>query len=1146
MVKIHSDKADVPEVTDGIESVELEKSDEEKVDEADTIDLVSVSDLFKSTEADDSETTEKSTESANWRYVSDPDEAPEGVSVEPTSGSGYRYDPDDSQDDDEGEGGDGEEDNSGDDNRFEPEEGGRSFDGPEDFADLETGEELTFEAGGTDQETVVNDVKERDDGSVAAHLSAVDDEFDNYIIEADEDGIEVHDLHPNPSQVDSYDQREMTWEVDYDDFGDADDETVELPDEDEIRDVDLEMLETTAELTGLGDETVDDLMDVAFFEWDDGVTPQNVAGFLDDNGVDNETINTLVDGLFLSDNFADFLTIVSSSLSKDVSPMDLPDDYFFQFKGRWYVSDIDKAPDSADVDYEDGGGLFFREKESMSKAAGENQLSKEVEFDWNDTELLFRWDDTRQKLLFRDTNPPTTGGVRSLVDIDAEVVGDKLEQDSEWNRVSESEHSSQADVVWENPDTGERRYSTRDGLTPPDLKDRGDGQGFDDNEMLAALWQDGLIENDSFPADSGGDIYDMLEDLEEASSDPDVLEEAMPGDAHAKTAAMELETADLGGWSYEYTDPTTGEQRTETFDTHDHLNDEQDVLKRIFQAEDQDFADVFGVELDELDELEDEELFHRLQATEIYNVLGEDPSGISEDEAIERFDQQLEFAFSAAVEEGHVDEDDWPYEDEPEADAADDEPTDDIPTPEVPEDSVFDETSPQSVLNAIDEYQEHIELGDEEPVRRELKEDLQDLAAEMEGEPFEDSVRQLADGISTCLEEEDDISMCVDIAEDDLSEIWGHLITEPGFAQEVLNDDGNVKDDYLDADGNVDTDEYPYLKPFTEENDSDSSSGDEENNGGDNPTSDMSVPSEGVERQEDGYYVSADPDSEKDIDRLMESEEIEKAMFTQRDDDGNVVEAGIDTPQGGFTLQRNLESYNIEDDDAWIVGLDSVEFNPSVDDIGKEDVAEWYEEVLPVLEETPAIRIGGYHFKEGMDKVSIDVSLALDDGETAEELGKRLNQESVFNPAMALGEGDWDNGSVMTYEGDRIDIDDPSEAPEDADVEEDENGYYYIDDSDVGDSPLDSPDDIIEFIQNEVDDDVLAKTFNLWNNRSTAMGKDIGDIAYYESEDGDRMSMDQVNRAAAHEPKDFESDGDGFIFDGVRYEPIYEESEAAE
>ena len=168
------------------------------------------------------------------------------------------------------------------------------------------------------------------------------------------------------------------------------------------------------------------------------------------------------------------------------------------------------------------------------------------------------------------------------------------------------------------------------------------------------------------------------------------------------------------------------------------------------------------------------------------------------------------------------------------------------------------------------------------------------------------------------------------------------------------------------------------------------------------PDGGVEVPDEGVEQRDEGYFVSAPPEPERDIPSFQEDETVTELIETTNSE-----------PEEGFSVQRNLDTYDTEQDDAWLVGMTSVNISAK-DGLSKADVVNFYEEYQSVLEETPALRIGGYHFEDG-DKISIDLTVALTDREEAESLGSELNQESIINPAVALGEDDWENGSIKNW-----------------------------------------------------------------------------------------------------------------------------------
>lgn len=189
-------------------------------------------------------------------------------------------------------------------------------------------------------------------------------------------------------------------------------------------------------------------------------------------------------------------------------------------------------------------------------------------------------------------------------------------------------------------------------------------------------------------------------------------------------------------------------------------------------------------------------------------------------------------------------------------------------------------------------------------------------------------------------------------------------------------------------------------------------SGDETDSAEDDSTT---IPDEGVDRRDEGYFVSASPNPARDTEEFSESESAQQML--------DQTNSG---PFEGFTIHRNLQEYEVEADDVWFVSMTDVKV-PASDGVQKSDVVEFYEEFISVLEETPAARIGGYHFEDGT-RISIDLSVAITDREEAERIGKELDQESIFNPKLALGDDNWEDGSIMTDGSGNS----PIETPEDA------------------------------------------------------------------------------------------------------------------
>lgn len=263
-----------------------------------------------------------------------------------------------------------------------------TFEGEEDLEQLSMGDEFEFEIGGQELTTEVQTVTETEDGNTAVLCHDVNDETDNYMVEAAGDTVEITDIHESSGAIDDPSEAETDYEADWDDLGgDSGGGDIDVPETegdsgmDDVEDVDLEMLETTADVIGIDEQAVEELMDVAFFEWDE-VTPDKVVDVLEENEVDENEIQTLVDSLFRSETLAGFLQIASSALSKSIDPMDLGE-YEFQYKGRFYVSDIEKAPEDADVKYESGGGLYYEAGDSGNRERRDGKRYTGVTTDTN-------------------------------------------------------------------------------------------------------------------------------------------------------------------------------------------------------------------------------------------------------------------------------------------------------------------------------------------------------------------------------------------------------------------------------------------------------------------------------------------------------------------------------------------------------------------------------------------------------------------------------------------------------------------------------------------------------------------------------------------------------------------------------------------
>lgn len=289
-----------------------------------------------------------------------------------------------------------------------------------------------------------------------------------------------------------------------------------------------------------------------------------------------------------------------------------------------------------------------------------------------------------------------------------------------------------------------------------------------------------------------------------------------------------------------------------------------------------------------------------------------------------------------------------------------------------------------------------------------------------------------------------------------------------------------------------------YREPEGFDGGNDDDGGDDDDSGSDRT---RDIPDSGVKQRDDGYYVSAEPDRERDAQSFIEDETADE-----------LIETTNSGPMEGFSVHRNLDTYDATDDNAWIVSMTDVKVSAD-EGLSKEDVTEFYDEFFEVLQETTALRIGGYHFEDG-ERISIDLNVALTDAEEAEELGRELEQESIFNPYLALGQGDWENGSIDT-EG-------------------------------SGESPIDGPEEVLDVLSNV---DSLAK--NLVNQLAALLDKTmkqneerLDPQQEFEGEDSGRiLSRMNLFRYGWKEGADIEAIDDnsnesGYIVNGERFLPI--------
>jgi hypothetical protein len=145
---------------------------------------------------------------------------------------------------------------------------------------------------------------------------------------------------------------------------------------------------------------------------------------------------------------------------------------------------------------------------------------------------------------------------------------------------------------------------------------------------------------------------------------------------------------------------------------------------------------------------------------------------------------------------------------------------------------------------------------------------------------------------------------------------------------------------------------------------------------------------------------------------------------------------GVNTEKGvgGFTIQRNLqaEGYDVFEEDTWSVAIASTNI-PEEQEMTKDDIIDFYETWMPVLEDFPSLRIGGFWMEDEPYK-SIDLVVQVDDKDEAEEVGEFANQESIFNPFWAdqtgfdMSEGELEKWSVATGGDGNSPIETPEEA----------------------------------------------------------------------------------------------------------------------
>jgi len=236
-------------------------------------------------------------------------------------------------------------------------------------------------------------------------------------------------------------------------------------------------------------------------------------------------------------------------------------------------------------------------------------------------------------------------------------------------------------------------------------------------------------------------------------------------------------------------------------------------------------------------------------------------------------------------------------------------------------------------------------------------------------------------------------------------------------------------------------------------------------------------------------------DTENEQDTAPEPS-VDVPEFRDNEEVDNELETVNTTPGEGFTLKRNLDLDPVHEKDMWLVGITSE--NMSMGDMDKEDIIDFYQNWIDLLQNQPGLRIGTYAFEDG-NKMSIDLTVAVQDEKEAAGLGEKFNQESVVNVKKGL-ETDWEEGFVETG-GD-------------------------------GESPIDEPDEVLDALE-EVESLVKRK---LKQQEVTQM--DMGVV--YETESGRRLTGSQIAYMALHGEIKPRFGEQGFMIDGELATPVEE------
>lgn len=223
------------------------------------------------------------------------------------------------------------------------------------------------------------------------------------------------------------------------------------------------------------------------------------------------------------------------------------------------------------------------------------------------------------------------------------------------------------------------------------------------------------------------------------------------------------------------------------------------------------------------------------------------------------------------------------------------------------------------------------------------------------------------------------------------------------------------------------------------------------------------------------------PDPERDIESFNNDESLQEQ-----------IQEAAENPNGGFTLQRNLDGVNVFEEDVYWTGLWGMTFDAG--EFGADDVVSAYRELESTLDQNSALHLGGYHFPDDHEKggqIAIDLSVGVKDRDAAIEAGEELNQESVANLAA---------GDFPETGGD-------------------------------GNSPLNSAEEALEY-KETLDEQNLRKTFA--GTDSIRKGVD----PTFRNAEGDTISASGIVHGARY-GLDVEVNDDGSVLiDGERYERV--------